>query len=356
MWKKIFFAALAVTPPSSLLADTSLDHRLERTEKRLEQLENQVRDQESEERENGSDKPWYKHFEVSGVIEIEAVYEDPESADSESDLTLTTAELGIAIEINPKVAAEIVLLYEEDGEEELDVDVAAISLLPSQSWSITAGQFYVPFGLFETQMVSDPLTLELGETRESALAASFSRGGIGVTAYLFDGDASEDGDSKIDNFGVELALAQEHESFSYSAHLGYTNDIGDSDRLIDYAGEVHERVAGLSVSLMLSTGPFTLIGEYVGAVDEFDATGEEPSAHNLELGYNFTLAGIEANAAIGLQRTDDALGVALPEEVVVAALRIEPIDEIYLALEYANLEDYSDSQSDQVTFLIAAEF
>jgi len=34
---------------------------------------------------------------------------------------------------------------------------------------LTAGQLYVPFGAFETGLISDPLTLEIGETRESTV-------------------------------------------------------------------------------------------------------------------------------------------------------------------------------------------
>ena len=356
MWKKLLFAALAMTPPFNLLADATLDNRLERAEKRLEQLESRVLNQDDSEQSNEMPEPWYKHFGVSGVIEVEAAFEDPKNGNSESDLTLATAELGIAVEINPKVAAEIVLLYEEDGEEELDVDIAAITLLPNPSWTITAGQFYLPFGLFESHMVSDPLTLELGETRETAISATFIQGGFSATTYLFEGDASEDGDSKIDNFGLDLSFSQDREVFNYSVHLGYINDIGDSDGLIDYAGVIHERIGGLSASLVLTSGPFTIIGEYLAALDKFDATGEEPGSHNLELGYEFELLGIEANAAIGHQGTDDALGVGLPEDVIVTTLRIEPLDEIYLAFEYANIEDYTGGKSDLYTFQVAAEF
>jgi hypothetical protein len=107
---------------------------------------------------------------------------------------------------------------------------------------------------------------------------------------------------------------------------------------------------------VVTTGPFTLIGVYVGAMDEFDATGEEPSAHNLELDYGFELAGREASLAIGVQGTDDAEGVGLPEDVVVAAIGVEIIDRASLALEYANAENYDGAETGILTLQLAAEF
>mgnify|MGYP006225581527 CR=1 FL=1 len=358
MQQKILGSALAglVTLPGSLLAESQVNDRLESAEKRLEYLESRVQDQDSTINEKASGNSWFNNVEIGGLIEVEAGFEDPQDGDSESSLTLATAELGIAAQITEMVSAEIVLLYEDDGEEELDVDVATITLAPNDSLEITAGQFYVPFGVFETNMVSDPLTLELGETRETAVMAGFGLGPVGVSAYIFDGDATEDGDAKIDNFGLDLALAQEADNFSYAANLGYINDIGDTDGLIDYATDVHDKVAGMSFSLVVNTGPFTVIGEYVGAMDEFDATGEEPSAHNLELGYGFELAGREAGVAIGVQGTDDAAGVDLPEDVVVAAFGIEVIDGASLAFEYANAEAYDGSETDLITVQLAAEF
>ncbi len=358
MQKQLLSIALAATLPfpSLLSAESRIDDRMESAEKRLEYLESRVQDQDKAINEKASGDNWFNNVEISGVIEIEAGFEDPDEGDSESSLTLATAELGIAAQITEMLSGEIVLLYEDDGEEDLDVDVAAITLAPNDSLEVTAGQFYVPFGVFETNMVSDPLTLELGETRETAVQATFGLGPVGVSAYLFDGDATEDGNSKIDNFGLDLALAEEGDSFSYAANLGYINDIGDSDGLIDYAGEVHDRVAGMAFSLVVSTGPFTIIGEYVGAMDEFDTTGEEPSAYNLELGYGFELAGREAGVAIGVQGTDDAEGVDLPEDAVVAAFGMEIIDGASLALEYATAEAYDGSETDVITLQLAAEF
>ncbi len=341
--------ALVLPLPASLLAETSLDDRLQSAEQRIQGLEHRLQNGET------AGDNWFDRLEITGLIEIEAAWEDPDNGNSESSLTLATAELGIAAQITSVVGTELVLLYEDDGAEELDVDVAAITLTPSDTWSLSAGQFYLPFGVYETQMISDPLTLELGEIRETALQVDFAAGLFSVSAYIFDGDASTNGNNKVDNFGFDLSLALENDSYDLSASVDYINDIGDSDGLIDHATTVHDRVAGYAFSALFTTGPFTVIGEYLAANKAF-ASGIEPSAYNIEAGYGFDLAGREANAAIGFQGTDDADPLGYPESVIIAALSMEIYESASLAFEIAQTEDYSSNDTNLFTVQLAAEF
>ena len=47
-------------------------------------------------------------------------------------------------------------MYEED-DTDLEVDVATITIAdPDGPWFVTGGQQYLPFGAFETNMVSGP--------------------------------------------------------------------------------------------------------------------------------------------------------------------------------------------------------
>ncbi len=355
MQKRLITTALAAALPFPALAAENLDDRLESAERRLHYLESRIQDQDRTIGKKADGDRWYNRIGISGLIEVEAGLEDPDGGDASSSLTLATAELGISAALSERVSGELVLLYEDDGEKSFDVDVAALTLTADDRWSFNAGQYYVPFGVYATRMITDPLTLELGETRETALQANFASGDFGLSVYVFDGDAREADENRIDNVGLDLALAREGERLSYAAHLGYINDLGDSDGLIDYAGEIHERVAGLSASLLLSRGPFTFIGEYLSALDAFDS-GEEPSAYTLEAGYGFALAGREAGVALGLQGSDDAAGVGLPEKVILAALSVAIADNTALAVEYANAEDYAGDRTGILTLQLAAEF
>lgn len=114
--------------------------------------------------------PLNERLTISGLIEVEGtagkVKNNDGSSDDASDLTLATAQLGFEGRVNEQVGGNIILLYEEGGE--LEIDEAAIRLEQGRG-SLRAGRLYLPFGAFNSHFISDPLTLELGETRQTAL-------------------------------------------------------------------------------------------------------------------------------------------------------------------------------------------
>src|SRR5210317_89231 len=143
---------------------------------------------------------------LSGVVEVEAFSaEDFNGADT-SDITLATVGLGLDAEITEWVNAHILLLYEEDDTEPMDLDEGTITLgnLEKFPLYLNAGKMYVPFGSFESNMISDPLTLELGETRESAAQVGFEASGFYGSFYAFNSDIDDEtsDDDEIKSFGA----------------------------------------------------------------------------------------------------------------------------------------------------------
>ena len=67
------------------------------------------------------------------------------------------------------------------------VDGAVITLGNTEKNPVylAAGKMAVPFGNYETQMISDPLTLEIGETAEDALQLGVEAGGFYGSVYAF---------------------------------------------------------------------------------------------------------------------------------------------------------------------------
>ena len=120
-------------------------------------------------------------FNFGLLIEAGAVYRD-ENADGEdeSDIALTTVELGIEAMINEWVNGEVVFLFEDptfdDQDSSIDVDVGAITVGNTEQFHLfaTIGKFYVPYGALLTHFPDDPLvdlpvTLTFGEISERAL-------------------------------------------------------------------------------------------------------------------------------------------------------------------------------------------
>ncbi len=349
------------------------------TPERLNRLEEQVAEQQAAPADTGGG--WFQSVELSGLVEVEAYHtDDPYDPDpdlQEDDITLATVELGIMAQVNDWTRAEIVLLHEED-ETDLEVDVGIITLAdPDGPWFVTAGQFYVPFGAFESHMISDPLTLEIGETRESAVQAGFERGLFGGSLYVFNGDNKKDDgrDDRIDNWGANLGLAHEADGMTVAAGVGYINDIGDSDSLQDQvnnnlgSNDVRDHVGGWTANAHVGIGPFALIGEYLAATDRFEAgelpfatRGAKPRAWNAEAGYGFDLFGKDSTLALAYQGTKEALDLGLPKRRWLLGWSIGILENTALSFEWAHDKDYSNSDggtggnADTFTTQLAVEF
>lgn len=308
---------------------------------------------------------WLRSLELSALFEIEASYVSPYEGDSTDDLILATAEVGLSSRLNDWLEAGISSLYEQ-YETDLEIDTAYLRLAnPEVSpFSLTTGQVYLPFGVYETNLVSDPLTLELGETRQFAVQLGFAQGLFSGSLYVFKGDNKIKGEDRIGGWGGMLAVGQKDEERAWSIGAGYINDLGDSktlDNLINdhrvAAAELDptisidptDRTPAWTVNAVWRLGPWNLYAEYLSASEDFDPIslpfkegGARPAAWNLEAGYSFSLLGRETTAAIAYQGTREALALELPRERWLIGWRIGLTDGLSLALEWAHDRDYRE--------------
>ena len=215
---KIFVAAslAAAVFHAPAMAQMSIADRLERMEKRIEHLEKRVIDQDKVIKEKdqqlkqmskqseADESAWFKRMEFSGTVELEASHSDPFAGQSTSDLVVATAELGLAVQVHDWVSTEITLLHEED-DTNLEVNVATVTIAQLDGpFFMTGRQFYLPFGVYETNMISDPLTLEVAETRETALQVGAETNGFSGSVFGFNGTNKEGTDNRIDNYGLAV--------------------------------------------------------------------------------------------------------------------------------------------------------
>lgn len=287
-------------------------------------------------------------YQITGLVEVEYGYSEDftDGVTNSSDIVLATVELGVAAAVNDNVDLEVVLLYEED-DTPLEVDTGVINLHDENSpGSLSVGQMYVPFGVYETNMVSDPLTLELGEIRESAVLLNYERAGMSAAFYVFNPDLHEPNDEdKVTQFGFSFGF----EKAGLAAGIDYISAINDTDAIQGHLVDtqsltfIEQTVAGLSVNAMYSTDDLSVVFEYVGALDNFAVTeigfngaGAEPSAMNLEVAMPVG----NATLAVAYQATDEAVGLGLPEARTMIAYSTEIYSSTGLGFEYANDSDY----------------
>ena len=244
-------------------------------------------------REAEADQPFTletfgKYLRLHGLLELEGIWEKPEGGDETSDLTLATAQVQLEVEINENIGGHMVFLYEEvEGEDDtVEIDEALIHLThPFDIFGgrigIYGGKMYVPFGMFNSHFVSDPLTLELGETNDTALYLDYLwRDLVEFKTGFFNGEVDTVGDNNsIDSFvaAVEVTPAE-----GLSFGLSYISDLAESDgELVTDENLYRSSVAGGAAYLSASYGIFTFEAEYLAALEDFD---RELVAANLDLG------------------------------------------------------------------------
>jgi len=320
--------------------------------------------------------------EISGVVEAEFGTGDDFDGNSSSDIVTATVEIAIDAEISEWFSGHVVLLHEED-DTPLEVDQGYITYGNTflSSFSISIGQQYLPFGSFESNLVSDPLTLEIGETRESAIVFAYD-GDLYASFYMFNGDINEaGGDDSVDSMGFNLGYAYEGESMNFDVGVSYISNLKDSDGLsgaiIEYReaanesvpdsfpapAEVDEYTAGFGGHLIWGWGSFTFIGEFIAAMDNFAVdelanTQRKPSATNLEFAYGIT---DDFGLAFAFQNSVDMAGY-LPESRILLGMSYALDEKTGLAFEYASDSDYGTSDggtgnsASTITIQLATEF
>ena len=302
---------------------------------------------------------------LSGLVEVAFAAGDDFAGDSFNSFDLTTVELGLDVKATDWATGHILVKYEEDGDDDdFTIDEATITLGDTEKFPLylTAGKFYMPFGNFETNMIQDPLTLEIGEINDTGAAIGFETNGFTAAVYGYKGmDEADVNDPNYDpdgsytdmGYGFMAGYGYKKDDISFNGGLSWTSNMADSDGAIadafDAAGldAINETVSGFGAHVGAGFGPVSFIGEYVTALDEFALAeieflgqGAEPEAWNVELAYTVELLNRETVFAIGWQGTDEAVAIGLPESRYIASAGMEIIPHTVLTLEYFYDNDY----------------
>jgi hypothetical protein len=338
-----FFVFAGLPSVSKAASNDELLRQIKMLQQKLAELEKKVEKQQSsieetkknqEEIKEASDmlKTLKDHISIGGTVEVESNFTGIDrkgaSGDSSSDITLATAELDMEAKLHKYASANLVFLWEEDDTEPVDIDEGYITLGNTDYFPLylKAGRMYVPFGNFETNFVSDPLTLELGEIQESAYLFGAAYKGVDFSVYFFNPDIDENKDKNADiikSWGATLSFDFADfipEDYSLNIQVSYLNNIADTNDFKDafddngWTKSVKDYSSGFHAFLMAEGFGFNFIAEYLGATDDFDKTdfggiGKkfQPETWNLELGYTFSyLKGKEMTVAVKYEGSNDA--------------------------------------------------
>ncbi len=313
-----------------------------------------------------------EHIRIGGLIEVGVAWQDLEyrdgSSEDDSDLCLTTVELGIEAEVNEWVNAGALLLYEdptsfegENDETSVDLDEGWITIGNTEAYPLyfSAGKMYVPFGALLTHfpddpLIDQPLTLLLGETSEKAALLGVEHHGFSVSGYLFNGDVDESGeDNHVESYGFDANYSfDDEEGFDLLVGVSYLSNIADSDGLSEEIDEVEDYVGGFDAYLHVGYARFFVDVEYMTATEDFEPTelttgdgdGAEPAVWNVEVGYNWDW-GRNLEIALKYAGSDESEHLGLPEDRYGVCLNQEIFESVIVSLAYLN-DDFEDDDID----------
>lgn len=292
--KVIFYltVVMAVFLASAAFSQTP-QPKMERVLEELGALRKKVK--ELEEKEEGVLGKILKRVELHGLLEVEASYTATDfrghpiakslsgtENTRDSDIILATAALGIDIDFHKYVRGHILFLWEEDETEPVDLDEGTLTLGGTENFPffLVGGRFYIPFGMYNSHFITDPLTLELGETRESSVMVGFANNMFELQAGVFNGDVSQSRTHDTINgfYGcVNVTIPPKWlRGLELSGGVSITSNIADSDNLQDLinpflGGRIDDLVPGLGAWLSATYGMFTLELEYIGALTDLEA-------------------------------------------------------------------------------------
>lgn len=255
------------------------------------------------------------HMELGGHLNVTASQLDTEdtggNSEKVSDVNVTSLELGLVASPNRNADVNVVWLLEEEPgggspDQGFAVDQAFLTWsgtgrmlserpdragLEDSPWYLTAGKIYIPFATnleYHTfDVISEPQTLGLGETLESALQVGYNPADtVHVYGGIYGGRGADGNAAGSDDELNDLFLGVNAESDLGGVVVQWTNNINNSISLIDELDPTEDGNAGMTLYGHTNVGPAMLQLSYVSAQDEYtqgDFAARQPSAINAEV-------------------------------------------------------------------------
>ena len=249
----------------------------------------------------------------------------------------------------------------------------------------SVGQMYAPFGRYNTEMLSNPMTVTIGQTLNRIALIGFYDDGLYSEGYVFKGDAATGTPRTVNNGGVNVGYQYSGNDWGFGLGAGYIRDISDSLGIqktgadfnsfqgfgfSNHTESLQQLVPGDDFHAAIHISKLTLIGEYIGSTapfnqndlsfesdvhrrfifrqagrhhgfDGFPLQGARPQALHLEGDYGFKLVDrFPSVFSLSFDRSWQALGLNVPEKSYTADLNMSFFKNTIETLEYRHDINY----------------
>jgi hypothetical protein len=288
-------------------------------------------------------------FSLSGAAELEWGYARDYAATSTQGAQLAKAALSIDSILSNRLSMHVSALYEEGSTPlELDEARASFALGSERRVSLDVGQFYLGIGQFETFLLSDPLTLEIGEERERAVRVGVSQETWFGRIYAYDSRKPSAAGSI--SWGGDLGFERKANGHLLEAAISAIGNLGGARRLQGWItpGTLQADVPAWSSHIGVHRAGWHLLASWLETLKAFDGSelsfngaGARPRAWQLEIAREFGSKERKWVAAVSYQESADALSLEFPRRRLSIGLSKELGAHTHVGLEWIVDRDYA---------------
>jgi hypothetical protein len=287
-------------------------------------------------------------FSVSGSAELEWGHTRDYASVSEEGAHLVKAALLVDGTLSNRLSIHASTLYEEGSTPlELDEAWASFALGAERRTSLDIGQVYLGIGQFETFLVADPLTLDLGEEREQAIRVAVSHDNWFGRAYVYDSRRPSRAGSMA--VGADAGLERRADGHLLEMELSVIQNLGGARRLQEWIapGVLQADIPAWSTHIGVHRSGWHLLASYLETLKAFDSSelsfngvGARPRAWQLEIARE--LSPIEGKwvGAISFQQSREALALEFPQQRWAVGVSATISSHAHLGLEWIVDRDY----------------
>lgn len=323
----------------------------------------------------GYSKPDTPIVMLSGTLQPMATYSKPYSGSASGNMTLDAAELDVTAIVNPWVEGLISFVYSSappaqggdvTANSSVSVDKAFVNIgnLDKTPLYMTAGQVYVPFGQYSSNMISAPLTMIVGRTQVRAAMFGYAPtedNGFFGTVFTYNSNTTE---GNSGSGGANLVYQFGNDDINGNFGGSWISNIADSGGMqdtgagggqfggfgTDSSTEAVYQVPGYDFHGVFNAGPYSFLGEFVSSAKDFGASalsyngsGAMPMAVNAEAARTFKFLHKPATVALGYGWSGQSLALQIPQQRLVAAFNVSWWRDTIESLEYRHDMDYSSA-------------
>ena len=320
----------------------------------------------------------HSHVLLSGVLEGAASYYNPGGSPSTTDINVTNVSLDTWV-LGPSdwLMGFIELTYSDvpaindvytstsnyrAANSRVFVNKAFVTIgnFSESPYYGSFGQYYVPFGVYSSVMVSSPLTKFLTRTKARAILVGFQQQDVNAffgSAYIFRGDSHAASVAKVNNGGLNAGYKFRTDYIKGKVGAGVIGNIADSGGMQVGTGfqtfeQLVHRVPGYNVRALLSIADhLDLIGEYVGATTSFNpndmsfnGSGAKPWAFDLEAAFSTDFFyNKPSSVGLGWSQSYESLALGIPMKRLSLVLNTSWWRNTLQSLEFRRDQEYAAS-------------